>query len=1724
MGKNKEMVVPISISVLLLMQLLVQGAASDITTDTSLNEDEFNLTKMYLRDVEISPPYKDLNTTTGIQGTLDNWTVEEPGMYTFAHSWATSPMLANISVSGIWNFTIHVEKPNNTSFNPLLRADIYNFDGADEKLIHQGMTNISIDQPGIAEYNWSDDVPAPAVVQTGDRIVVKFVLDASHAPDVEYMDQPDELTMVLGNVTDYPENAGKGDSFTLNESTGQSVNETRYFRGIQNETGVNNFTAYRLGTEQSENVQQSDSMMTGGDFHAWGFRAWARHEDGNETELTPGHAVGVVLRSEADEGYQINTWDCPETPLSSTDSVVVRLYQDRVVYPPEMFVAEFTTEQLGASQLDASEWSIHYYTHRGGADFNGVYWGDHDHSTRIEGFQWITAQDEGYGLDARMEVRNVPMAETHILEYKIDTDQPEFQLLISDNGGVTYDMPLQDEVYAGEFSRVLDLSEISDGTVHLQIRDKGINDTPQNSVDIDYIRVRTYDNISLYWDYPEEEYASYLEFSIDTLEPSLDYISIVDGPAGDNITDQSVHIGSSIIGHAAGFNMTYGYLGDIYVNWNVENMGDASAYTIPKEGYNSTFFANVTSGTAHWYASYFNEGAWYNDSVTFSIYDPPPPEITNVSAVPPVQSAGEPINISSDITSYLGLADVRINITYPDGTYHNASMNSGIGDKWYLNNIYGASGIYTYSIQAVDLDGRWDDSRGHTFAVEPAEANHFVFDAIHSPQIVGEAFQINISAYDEHGNLATGYSGIAELIDTTGTLQPLNTTSFFEGNWSGEVSISHPQNNATITATDSEDDLLTGVSNEFDVVPLEGDHIVVSPQDHTLTAGESVSYTAVLYDKYGNEIDDVTADTTWSIDEDADGTWEANEYTSESTGTWTVTADYDDFTDSVNLIVEPAVSDHMVVSPQDHTLTAGESVSYTAVLYDEYGNEIDDVTADTTWSIDEDADGTWEANEYTSETAGTWTVTADYESILQTVEITVLSAGVSQVLIYPDIDQTITAGETVHFNAEALDEFDNLITSLDTDFIWRNTDSTGSFSETAIGEYYVTASYEDITSSVVTVTVEPGEAVFMNITPNNATVQAGSIQEYYVDAYDEYGNKFNVTDYTAFTIDSGAKGAWFDNIYSSEIASTWNVTGFYRTLTDTVTLTVRPPSVDYIEISPPSYNLTAGDSLGYNATAYDEFGNRIGDVTLYTVWNIDEKAGGTWVGNEYTAEVAGSWIVNGTYGDSYSSAVLLVEHGPVSDIGITPQNMTIVAGATVEYSAISLDEFGNPIDDLTNEVLWNIESGAEGRWSDNFYTSWSTGTWTVTASMHPYSDTALLHVESTDLDPTKFEIFTISGDGQEQTAGTRLEEPLVVEVRDEFGTPVGMGWKVYFNITTTGLNGDGRLSEESPLLTDEDGRAKVWLTLDSDRGENNVTAGLSDTDESKQTVFTALGTLPEIGVELSIDVDRATPGDIIVYRLQIDNVGTEISSDLWLAFQMDEKLSYVSDTSDVEPSEFEGFYTWYLTDIDVGIHRFEIVCRVSEEVRDKQVINTYFTLEYTDSRGNVMPSVVSNDVSLEIDAPLLDKIYWPWPLIPIILLIIGAAWLVFKRVYIQDVFLIHESGMLLAQRSSHHESGMDDDLFSSMLTAIQDFIRDSFKEEENYGIKRLEFGNKKILVEKGKYTFIAVVYRGRVVSSVEQKMQLVLKKIEEDYEDDLRNWLGDIDSVEGIDVYLEKLF
>lgn len=97
---------------------------------------------------------------------------------------------------------------------------------------------------------------------------------------------------------------------------------------------------------------------------------------------------------------------------------------------------------------------------------------------------------------------------------------------------------------------------------------------------------------------------------------------------------------------------------------------------------------------------------------------------------------------------------------------------------------------------------------------------------------------------------------------------------------------------------------------------------------------------------------------------------------------------------------------------------------------------------------------------------------------------------------------------------------------------------------------------------------------------------------------------------------------------------------------------------------------------------------------------------------------------------------------------------------------------------------------------------------------------------------------------------------------------------------------------------------------------------------------------------------------------------------------------------------------------------------------------------------------------------------------------------------VEQVYLIHvETGLLLAHAALDPRKTEDADLISGMLTAIRDFVADSFAGSDAGGLRTFTVGELTVMVEQGPQAVIAAVVRGQAPDSLLRRLQETLETV-----------------------------
>ncbi len=112
---------------------------------------------------------------------------------------------------------------------------------------------------------------------------------------------------------------------------------------------------------------------------------------------------------------------------------------------------------------------------------------------------------------------------------------------------------------------------------------------------------------------------------------------------------------------------------------------------------------------------------------------------------------------------------------------------------------------------------------------------------------------------------------------------------------------------------------------------------------------------------------------------------------------------------------------------------------------------------------------------------------------------------------------------------------------------------------------------------------------------------------------------------------------------------------------------------------------------------------------------------------------------------------------------------------------------------------------------------------------------------------------------------------------------------------------------------------------------------------------------------------------------------------------------------------------------------------------------------------------------------------------------------------VEQVFLIHkDTGLLLSHAWSSDLPPNDADLISGMLTAIRDFVADSFRPERDAGgLRQFSVGELTVIVEQGPRAMLAAVVRGQARVELLARLQDTLETIHLQFSDALATFDGD---------------
>ena len=124
---------------------------------------------------------------------------------------------------------------------------------------------------------------------------------------------------------------------------------------------------------------------------------------------------------------------------------------------------------------------------------------------------------------------------------------------------------------------------------------------------------------------------------------------------------------------------------------------------------------------------------------------------------------------------------------------------------------------------------------------------------------------------------------------------------------------------------------------------------------------------------------------------------------------------------------------------------------------------------------------------------------------------------------------------------------------------------------------------------------------------------------------------------------------------------------------------------------------------------------------------------------------------------------------------------------------------------------------------------------------------------------------------------------------------------------------------------------------------------------------------------------------------------------------------------------------------------------------------------------------------------------------------------------VEHVFLIHRhTGLLITHVAAEDSASQDPQLVSSMLVAIQDFVRDSFTGNEQESLDQLRFGELRLWCEPGPFAMLVAVIRGDPPEQLHETLRDALSRIHSERHQALESFDGDSSGFGDVEAQLRE--
>jgi trimeric autotransporter adhesin len=474
--------------------------------------------------------------------------------------------------------------------------------------------------------------------------------------------------------------------------------------------------------------------------------------------------------------------------------------------------------------------------------------------------------------------------------------------------------------------------------------------------------------------------------------------------------------------------------------------------------------------------------------------------------------------------------------------------------------------------------------------------------------------------------------------------------------------------------------------------------LTVTPTSFSIATGQSQQLLVQGVYSDGSS-HDVTSQVTWGTNNAAVASVNgAGLVSGVSAGSATITATLGAVSRTASATVTALTLQSIFVTPGSASVATGQTQAFAANGLFSDGST-SDITNSVTWSSSATNFATIDLTGLaTGASAGSATITATSGAANGSATLTVTAAVLTSVDISPD-DETIPTGGQLPLTLTG--SYSDNTTQNVTNATWSSSDPTLASVDPVSGivtgiansngnTVTITASYGGMTDTT-TVTVTSAVPESLQLTPDTASIAAGTTQQYSVNQIYSDGSVQPVTSGLSWILSSPATASIdADGLASGIAPGQTTVTVSYRSMTTSASLSVTSAELTAIVVTPLTNTVGVNGNVQFTATGVFS-DNSTEDLTSQVAWSssvasyalISDTGVATGLSN-------GTTTITASYGGLSGSATLNVMTATLVAINISPANPIVPPHSKIQLTAIGVYSDGSQMP--LPRVYWRTNS------------------------------------------------------------------------------------------------------------------------------------------------------------------------------------------------------------------------------------------------------------------------------------------------------------------------------------------------------------------------------------------------------------------------------------------------